>query len=57
MLLTWNTVGNIKLCTGVVFRKKEVNLFLMSLTDVTIQDGSIREQSFFLNLLLSRSKL
>jgi len=57
MLLTWNTVDNIKLCTGVVFRKKEVNLFLMSLTGVTIQDGGIREQSFFLNLLLSRGEL
>jgi len=40
-----------------MFRKKEVNLFLMSLTGVTIQDGGIREQSFFLNLLLSRGEL
>ena len=42
MLSAWNTVGNVKLCTGVVFGEKEVNLFLMFLIDITIQDGGIR---------------
>jgi len=43
-LSAWNTVGNIKLCTGVVFREKEVNLFLMSLMGATIQDGGTRKK-------------
>ena len=44
ILFAWNTVSNVKLCTGVMFGEKEVNLFLMSLTGITIQDGGTRER-------------
>jgi len=44
VLSAWNTVGNVKLHTGVVFGEKEVNLFLMSLIGTTIQDGGTRER-------------
>ena len=43
VLSAWNTVGNLEVCNKIMFREKEVNLFLMSLTDATIQDGSTGE--------------
>ena len=55
VLLAWYTVGNMESWVEIVFVEEEVNIFLISLTDATIQDGGSRERKDDLKRLQSSS--
>ena len=52
VLLSWYIVGNKKFRVGIIIVEVEVNIFLISLMDATIQDGGSRERKDFVDDIL-----